>query len=197
LVQQQKRRRDPLTVILLYGPTGIGKSGMVARNHRPQDLFRRPTGGQWFDGFDQQPAMLMDEYAGELPLSTLLQVIDRYPVSVEVKGGHVILVHLRRIYICSNLHPAQWYRWQTPKADRRPQYFAVARRIHHVYSRTGLQLTTMRDIALGTFDGDLEYVDRQEFLFPKGCETPESVFNSHRVLPGVQPTDFVFNEDED
>lgn len=191
-MQQLKRRRDPPTVFLLVGPTGIGKSGMVYRRHPPQDLFRRPTGGQWFDGFDQQEAMLMDEYAGELTLSTFLQVIDRYPVSVEVKGGHAIIVHPRRIYIISNLHPTQWYRWQTMKQDRRQQYFAVARRIHHVYSRTGLESKTMREIALGTYEDDLEYIDREAYLFPAGAETPDAVFDAHQVVASDPPDGFQF-----
>jgi len=62
-----------------------------------------------------------------MSLSYVLQLLDRYEMSVEVKGDTVPLL-ATKIFITTNIHPSCWFKWD----GRRIQYLALKRRIHHV-----------------------------------------------------------------
>lgn len=103
-----KRDWQP-SVIVYWGRTGAGKTRAVFDNlHSTEDIYVHP-GGSWFDGYEGQPIVLFDDYAGsEFKLQYLLKLLDRYPMQVPVKGGFVSFVP-REIYLTSNLDPADWY----------------------------------------------------------------------------------------
>ena len=96
--------------MVYHGKTGAGKTRSVMDNvDDPEDIYIHP-GGQWFDGYDGQPIVLFDDYAGsEFKLQYLLKLLDRYPMQVPVKGGFVSFVP-QEIYITSNLDPNDWYK---------------------------------------------------------------------------------------
>lgn len=50
----------------------------------------------------------MDEFTGLVELSHLQRWLDKWPCSVEIKGGNTAL-HAVRFWICSNVDPADWY----------------------------------------------------------------------------------------
>lgn len=103
------------SVVVYWGRTGAGKTRSVYDNlHDPADLYVHP-GGTWFDGYDSQPIVLFDDYAGsEFKLQYLLKLLDRYPMQVPVKGGFVSFVP-QEIYITSNINPEDWYRNANPE----------------------------------------------------------------------------------
>jgi len=118
-------------VSLLIGPPGTGKTFVVHQSS--DDLYRTPLGAgiEWFDGMDQNPDILFDDFAGKMskaPLSSLLQVLDVYPLRVPTKGSFTALT-ARRIFITTNIHPRDWYDWTT----RGQQWFALVRRFTHVF----------------------------------------------------------------
>jgi hypothetical protein len=55
-----------------------------------------------------QTNVVLDEFRGDIAISHILRWLDRYPVSVETKGGSVPLA-ANAIWITSNLDPRQWY----------------------------------------------------------------------------------------
>lgn len=63
----------------------------------------------WWDGYSGQHTVIIDEFYGQLRWSFVLQLLDRYPLRVETKGGCVPFVS-RRIIITSNREPSQWYK---------------------------------------------------------------------------------------
>lgn len=75
--------------------------------------FWKPGDYKWFDGYDGQPIVILDDYRGEYPLQMFLKLCDRYSMQVPVKGGFVNWGP-KKIYITSNLHPNDWY----PDEDR-------------------------------------------------------------------------------
>lgn len=125
-----KRRAAP-TVYLLYGKAGVGKTRLVNDKYPIGDVsFKKAPDTRWFDGYDAQDVLLLDDFSGaasKMSLNYVLQLLDRYEMSVEVKGDTVPLL-ATKIFITTNNHPSTWFKWD----NRREQYKALARRIHHV-----------------------------------------------------------------
>jgi hypothetical protein len=131
LSTQLQRRRDPdkpPTVIWLYGATGVGKSRYV--HSLEDDLWVSMGTHRWWEGYSQQPAMLIDDMrCNYAPFNELLKIIDRYPYRAECKGGSV-QVNSDRIYITSQFPPHKVYNRENRQDEDIRQLY---RRIHRVY----------------------------------------------------------------
>ncbi len=92
-------------VELHWGASGAGKTRQAYDAH--PELYRW-RGGKWFDGYNGQETLLLDDFEGNIPWTRLLNLLDRYPMTVETKGGHVA-ARWTRVIITSNLEPAEWY----------------------------------------------------------------------------------------
>ncbi len=93
-------------------------------------LYRKPCDTRWFDKYIGQKCLLVDDFGGassKMSLNYLLQLLDRYPIQVEVKCDYVDL-QSTDIVITTNLHPQTWYNYE----KRKEQYNALARRVHQV-----------------------------------------------------------------
>lgn len=62
----------------------------------------------WFDGYDGEESILFDDFVGGPPVTLMLQILDIYPLRVEVKGGTVQAKWVR-VYITSNLEVREWW----------------------------------------------------------------------------------------
>jgi len=109
------------TVKVFWGPSGSGKT-REAVGDNPSDCYivSRPDTGRplWWDGYNTQPRVVLDDFYGWIPWSYLLQLLDRYPFQVEVKGGKVHF-NSENIFITSNSHPNTWYK-NVPNYDMTP-----------------------------------------------------------------------------
>lgn len=109
-VAAEGEERDPY-VYVLWGAPGTGKTLLPHSLYRESDIytFHLITGGhQWFDGYDGQPVLIIDDFTGWVPFRTLLTWLDRYPLRLEVKGS-TTYARWHRVFITSNLPPDQWY----------------------------------------------------------------------------------------
>lgn len=130
----QEHRRNRVT--LLIGPPGCGKTKMVYRIWRDKDFYRVPTsnGTLWWDGYDGQEYVLLDDFAGrasKIGLTDLLQWLDSYPLLLQNKGGFV-WSNIRRILITTNLDPRKWYDYR----GREVHYQALRRRFYSIVEWT-------------------------------------------------------------
>jgi len=110
-------RRDQVEVIVLYGTTGIGKT-WSAFAHWPA-LYRTSYTGsdiKWWDGYDGEDTILLDEFEGQIPIVKLLQICDPYPLRLEIKGGWTA-ARWTRVIITSNIPPTSWYAFANPSQD--------------------------------------------------------------------------------
>jgi len=107
----QGRRNWPMEIIVIYGPTGTGKTS-AAWQSAPEAYLLPPqqsaSGTGWWDGYNGESDIIIDEFYGWLRYSFLLQLLDRYPLRVETKGGSVNFVG-RRVFMTSNHPPSSWY----------------------------------------------------------------------------------------
>ena len=95
-----------MKVIVLYGPTGTGKSKWVLDNYNKAYWKQKSI---WWDNYNQQEAVVLDEYYGWLPYDFLLRLCDRYPLLCEIKGGQLQFTS-KTIIFTTNLRPDKWYK---------------------------------------------------------------------------------------
>nr|QJI53596.1 MAG: replication associated protein [Circoviridae sp.] len=92
-------------VHVIIGPPGGGKSRWIASQEG--DKYYKPR-SDWWDGYDGQEIVVLDDFYGWIQYDELLRICDRYPHRVPVKGGYVNF-NSRKVFISSNKHAQEWY----------------------------------------------------------------------------------------
>jgi len=108
-----KPRDHPVEVIVVYGTSGCGKSRWAKekynKNNEAYEWQPPVTGRQdWWDGYEGQETVIVNEFYGQLPWDRLLTLLDRYGLKVQVKGGHTEMT-CKRIVFTTNCIPSNWY----------------------------------------------------------------------------------------
>lgn len=124
------QRTEDLVVCLFYGKPGTGKTKTFWDN-APEGWSVPVSKDLWFTGYQGEKSVLIDDFSGSssgVGLSQLLQILDRYPVLLSAKFGHVWWCP-NLIVITTNCHPCNWYDYST----RQDSYQALERRFKHVF----------------------------------------------------------------
>ena len=116
-------------VDVYIGPTGLGKSRR-AWHEASMDAYPKTPTSKFWDGYQGQLHVVIDEFTGQIEITHMLRWLDRYPVLIETKGSGTVLM-ANHFWICSNLPPRQWY----PNAPE-VQIEALLRRLNIVYFET-------------------------------------------------------------
>lgn len=117
-------RRSPewreLRVIVLVGTAGTGKTRCARSCFGPTFLVPPPTGNRiWWDGYNGEETLIIDEFYGWLKYSHLLRILDGHPLQLEIKGG-MCWALWNTVILTSNKHPSEWYdQGLTPALARR------------------------------------------------------------------------------
>lgn len=123
-LRRATEQRGTCDITVFTGPTGTGKSSAIWNlvttegNHAFNWVLTADT--KWWDGYNMEPVVIMDDFEGEkqVHFRRLLNIWDRYPTEVEIKGGFRPL-KANKFYVSSNLPPSSWYPGQ---ADLTPLY---------------------------------------------------------------------------
>ncbi len=102
--------RNELQVIVYHGPTGVGKTHRVLMHNEDVWVMPPPTGNRvWCDGYQRQSCVLLDDFRTDwMPSSYLLRLLDKWPMTVEFKGGSTAWVPTK-IYITTDANPVDWF----------------------------------------------------------------------------------------
>ncbi len=125
-----KHRHEAPVVYYFYGQSGVGKSksawSLSGDSDRTYAIPLSAGNNVWFDGYvpGYHDTVIFDDYYHNFRFSFLLQLLDRYPIQVPVKGGFVKF-NSPRIVFTSNISLDSQY-------PNIPDAFALWRRIKHV-----------------------------------------------------------------
>lgn len=105
-IQRQIPNRTWETVgFIHWGATGTGKTRYCQETY--PDAFWL-SGTKWFDGYEGQEVVIVDEFYGWLPFSMLQRMLDRTPYNVETKGGTRKFL-AKEVHFTSNKPLDEWY----------------------------------------------------------------------------------------
>lgn len=108
-----------------WGPTDTGKTRSALEQY-PDAYKIEGDELTWFDGYEGQKELIIDEYDSQIKLTRLLNLLDGYRLRLPIKGGFTY-AEWNRIIITSNVDPQEWH----PHAKEEHRY-ALMRRIHKI-----------------------------------------------------------------
>lgn len=100
-------------VELVTGPTGVGKT-RDAVTKMPDAYKTEGRSLAWWQDYDGEDELIIDEYDNDVPITQLLNILDGYKLRLNVKGSHtyanwtkvVITTNLKVHELHSNAKPA-------------------------------------------------------------------------------------------
>jgi len=199
-------RRDNLKVITIVGPTGIGKSYSVHDMFPDIYVVNMGNSGLWWDGYTGQRAVMFEEFKGQVQLQKMLQILDPYPLRLEIKGG-LVPARFTIVFITSNYTPDKWYKNEEGARDE--EMAALARRLDignptsippkpdgiryiHVDSREALHQSMSGLINFGVIAKDAQVA-----VAPHDVDRPLDEAAAAAAAPSRPPTTRLSESDEE
>tara|TARA_B110001450_G_C17649738_1_gene492747 strand:- start:1693 stop:2139 length:447 start_codon:yes stop_codon:yes gene_type:complete len=82
LMMRKKFRTEMTKGIWYKGPTGVGKSHIAFQNFDSSTHYLVNLGDKgWYEGYKGQDTVIINDFRGEIPYDTLLQMVDKWPFS--------------------------------------------------------------------------------------------------------------------
>lgn len=110
---QKERSREfrHVEVIVISGPTDSGKTRMA----RKEATFKI-EGDEltWWDGYDDDKCIVIDEYDNHVKITRLLNLLDGYQLRLPIKGGFTYAAWTK-VYITTNLHKEELHSQAKPE----------------------------------------------------------------------------------
>lgn len=127
ILPYKEPKRDWIPVVRwYYGVSGAGKTHTSYHNHPNDRVYKKSGTDKWWPGYDGHPVVIIDDFRPEFcSFVRLLDLLDRYPCTVEYKGGSRQFVP-KFIYITAPDHPEAYFR------DQLDSYSQLDRRITEV-----------------------------------------------------------------
>ena len=108
LTYKEKKRNWEMEVIWLWGKTGCGKTKKAFEETTNPWVSGKNL--KWWEGYDAHEDVIIDDFRADFcTYHEFLRILDRYPYTVEIKGGSRQLL-AKRIYITSCYPPNKAYK---------------------------------------------------------------------------------------
>jgi len=104
---QMKDRTEKPIVSWIWGLAGVGKTRFCVEKHLDSHYIK--DGTQWWNNYNQEDAIIIDDFDGRWPFRDLLRLLDRYKYSGQTKGGYV-KVNSKHIYITCEFPPEKYWK---------------------------------------------------------------------------------------
>lgn len=104
--------RHGLRTLVLWGIPGSGKTRSVYDHFGLDRVFTLNTatnGALWFDGYDSEPVLLIDDFRGWIRFQEVLKICDIYPYRCSVKGSFIYAAW-KVVVFTSNHHYSEWWK---------------------------------------------------------------------------------------
>jgi len=184
LVDKKSPRTWLTQCYIYYGDAGMGKTEAAKEETLAwggktfwMTLEAGMGGKVWWDGYDGEPNIVIDEFEQQIRLSDFKRIIDSSPFKVPVKGGYVEF-KAKRVWFLSNITTDCWYLKAAPAGT--PQRRALQRRMHYVE-----KFYEVADGGLGKFQGQASFEDFQDSRWSFVEAQKEGSYNIHNRPPGV------------
>jgi len=117
-IRLRKRWRTEMTQgIWYFGRTNTGKSHQAFTEFDPETTYSFVASDKgWWDGYCQQPTVVINEFRGEIPYNTMLQLVDKWPFSVPRRGREPMPFTSSLVIVTSSLDPSKVY-WRRDDED--------------------------------------------------------------------------------
>lgn len=100
--------REDIKIFYYWGDSGAGKSHAAFEeskyNSESSTVYIKSNTTKWWDGYMGQSKCIIDDFEGDIGLAHLKIWFDKYPASVEVKGGRLPL-KVVTFWVTSNYSP--------------------------------------------------------------------------------------------
>ena len=101
------KMRSTFRLVYLWGAPGCGKTS-AARIRWPDAYWLTENKEAWMGTYDGQTTIVVDDFAGIMPLQHVLRLCQPQPYEAPVKGGHT-WVGASTVVLISNQDPDSWY----------------------------------------------------------------------------------------
>lgn len=125
IIRSKRKRQQATDIIAVVGQPKGGKTTYIQKTF--PDAFWQPN-SKWWDRYQGQDVVVLDEYVGWIPYHELLRFGDGTQLKLEVKHGHTTFL-AGKLIIISNKMPWRWYNYDEQHLDRR----ALFRRIKEIW----------------------------------------------------------------
>lgn len=123
LVLETVFRTEMPEVIWYYGKTGTGKShkAFEGYSHKTHYMLNWSDGGFW-EGYKGQKTVIINEFRGEIPFKTLLEICDKFPFNCKRKGRGPHPLLCSKVIITSCKSPQSIYNHSLDDEDKIDQF---------------------------------------------------------------------------
>jgi hypothetical protein len=111
----ESERKNNMKNYVYWGPSGCGKSHTVEEvvkqiiRDNPHCRVFYKTIQKWWDGYDGEEIVVIDDFRSSMPFSELLNLMDGKPFRREMKGTSICL-RANHIFFTTPKAPHMWYR---------------------------------------------------------------------------------------
>ena len=103
-----------IKVTYIWGPPRAGKSRSIDKLHSRKNYYRVPKYKNPFDKYNYEPVLVLDEYAGQIDITYLNNLLDSLPCQLECRYNDKWAAW-DTVYIISNLPFEKQYPYELPE----------------------------------------------------------------------------------
>ncbi len=107
ILQSQTKKFRKIKTIIYWGDTNTGKT-RTAVEKNPNAFKITGSNLKWWDGYEGEKTLIIDEYDNDMNITKLLNILDGYQLRLDIKGSFTY-ARWTKVIITSNIDPDFWH----------------------------------------------------------------------------------------